>query len=89
MTLREAARALGFHEETLRRLCRQGAVRHRRVGPRGGRYEFEPAWLDDYRESCEVAPRPQGAPPAAFTPGRAAAAPEPLRNIRLPGPPPP
>lgn len=63
LTIDEAALILGMAASSLRLLIRAGKIRYRRIGPNGGRYELRREWLDEYLESCEVAPTQQSTKP--------------------------
>lgn len=56
--LRRAARYLGIHPQTLRKLALRGAVRGFRLNPRG-HWRFRREWLDEFtRTSSRAHPGP-------------------------------
>lgn len=60
-TIQEAAQKLELHVATVRQLCVSGKIRHRRIGPRGGKIRISDAAIEEYLASCEVGGPGQGA----------------------------
>lgn len=56
LTIEQAAPILGIAVSSLRQLIYTQQIKFMRIGPNGGRYRFKRIWLDEYLESCEVAP---------------------------------
>lgn len=57
----------GLSAQSIRELCGTQAVRHRRVGPKGGKIVIRGQWWLDYLKACEAGPgsgRPARAPAA-------------------------
>ena len=61
LTLAEAARAVGLHVETMRRLAREGQIETYRVNPgaRSPRFRVTPAALQAFRERGKRSPAPE------------------------------
>lgn len=49
----EAAPLLGLHVKNVRALCAAGRLRHRRIGPRGGKLQISDQAIADYLAACE------------------------------------
>lgn len=49
----EAAPLLGLHVVTVRQLCTSGRLRHRRIGPSGGKIQISDAGIAEYLSACE------------------------------------
>src|SRR5262245_26577572 len=49
-----AAAKLGLGVRTVYELCRSGKLRHRRLGPHGGKIEIDEHHIAEYRARCEI-----------------------------------
>jgi len=63
LTVRDAAKRLGFSENALRVLVARRQIRHLRRSRRG-RIFFLPEWLDEYIAEHAAEVQPEGRPPA-------------------------
>ena len=61
----EAAPLLGLCLDTVYRLCAAGSLRHRRIGPRGGKLQISDTAIGEYLAACERGGPGTEAPAAA------------------------
>lgn len=54
LSVKEAAPRLDLSVPTVYELCAKGKLRHRRLGPSGGKIRVSEAAIEDYLRGCEV-----------------------------------
>ncbi|MEM1225991.1 MAG: helix-turn-helix domain-containing protein [Planctomycetota bacterium] len=67
MTTKDAAKYTGFSVKTITRYCRDGVLKHSRVGKRGD-YRFRHSWLEGLLEQQATGPSHQPASPPRIQP---------------------
>jgi len=55
MTAADVAKILGVSHVTVTRLCKEGRIRHTKIG---GQYRFDPRDIEEYIEASTVQPQP-------------------------------
>ncbi len=61
LTTREAAEYLSYSVKSITRFCRDGLLKHRRIGSRA-QYRFRVEWLDDFAAPVEECRMPRKLP---------------------------